>query len=77
MTEAKFIRFSQLLFREQGPLLKSLSRFVEPSLLALVTCSLESGTVYQVEHLDLACLRCHPKGLLDLSQCPLVFEHHS
>lgn len=77
MTEANFICFSQLLFREQGPVLQSLSQFVEPSLLVLITCSLESGTVYQVERLYLPCLGSSPKGFLDLTQCPLIFEHRS
>lgn len=67
MTEASFVPFSQLLLREQGSLLKSLSQFVEPALLALVTCSLEGGTTFAVDRLDLACLSTQPKGLLDLS----------
>ncbi|KZM21683.1 ribonuclease III [Ascochyta rabiei] len=77
VTEASFVHFSQLLFQEQGPLLKSLSQFVEPSLVALATCSLGSGTVYPMELLDLQCLGSHPKGLLNLSLCPLVSEDHS
>ena len=75
MTEASFNEFARLLFQEQGPLLQSLSKFVEPSLLALATYSLESDTVYPIECIDLSCLGSIPKGLLDLSKCPLVVEY--
>ncbi|KAH9864712.1 hypothetical protein J1614_010648 [Plenodomus biglobosus] len=74
MTEVTFNHFIRVLHREQGPLLVRLSKFVESSLLALATCSLETNTVCPFERIDITCLEYVPKGLLDLSQCPLVSE---
>lgn len=74
MTEVTFNHFVGLLHREQGTLLVRLSKFVESSLLALATCSLETITVCPVERIDISCLEHVPKGLLDLSQCPLISE---
>jgi hypothetical protein len=74
MNEASFNDFAEMLLREQGPLLHSLSKFVEPSLLALATYSLEGDTMYPIECIDLSCLCSIPKGLLNPSKCPLV-EH--
>jgi len=76
LTESKFFHFANLLFQEQGPLLKSLSQFVEPSLLALATSSMQSGILYPVERLDIQWLSSHPKGLLDLNQCPIISEEN-
>jgi hypothetical protein len=76
MTEASFNELARLLFQEQGPLLQSLSKFVEPSLKALATYSLDD-TVHDIECLDLSCLEGIPKGLLDLSRCPLILGHRA
>jgi hypothetical protein len=76
MTEASFNEFARQLFQEQGPLLQSLSKFIEPSLKALATYSLHN-TVHAIECIDLSCLEAIPKGLLDLSKCPLILGHHT
>jgi hypothetical protein len=76
MTEASFDEFARQLFREQGPLLQSLSKFIEPSLKALAMYSLDN-TVHAIECIDLSCLKAIPKGLLDLSKCPLILGHHT
>jgi hypothetical protein len=76
MTGASFNEFARQLFQEQGPLLQSLSKFIEPSLEALATYSLDN-TVHAIECIDLSCLEAVPKGLLDLSKCPLILGHHA
>ena len=70
VNEASFNDFAHLLSQEQGPLLQSLSKFIEPSLLALVKDSLEDETVYPIECINLSCLDGISKGLLDLSKYP-------
>jgi hypothetical protein len=76
MTEASFNELARLLFQEQGPLLQSLSKFVEPSLMAMATYSLDD-TVHEIECIDLSFLEGIPKGLLDLSKCPLLLGHYA
>lgn len=75
MTEVTFNHFVGLLHQEQGPLLLRLSKFVETSLLAVATCSLRTHTTCPVERIDISYLENVPKGLLDLSQCPVFSEY--
>ena len=64
MTQTSFDDFVQLLHQEQGPHLESLSRFIEPSLSALVTGSLNSDTMCPTERMDVSLLSDLPKGLM-------------
>lgn len=64
MTQASFDDFAKLLHREQGPHLERLSKFIEPSLLALVTGASNSDTMCLTERMDVSLLSDLPKGLM-------------
>jgi hypothetical protein len=64
--EPTFRDFTSCLHREQGLLLESLSRALEPAVQALLTYTLNSTPEYFVERIDLSILSNQPKGLLHL-----------
>ncbi|KAF3006091.1 hypothetical protein E8E13_011127 [Curvularia kusanoi] len=74
MTQASFDDFAQLLHQEQGQHLESLSRFIEPSLLALVEGFPNSDVTFLTEGVDIPLLSNLPKGLMWRNLPPLRFH---
>lgn len=64
MSKKRLEVFSELLWQYQGPYLTSLSRAIEPALMALVNGRLLGSDLFPIEAIDSRSLESLPKGCM-------------